>query len=137
MLPYQHQVRVYYEDTDIGQVVYHANYIKYLERGRTEWLRALGVDQSILIEQNAAFAVVNINIDYLKPARFNDALIVETDVLKTGKASLVFKQEIRLQSDSNCLLCKATVKVACVTMPEIKSRALPQELINILKGERQ
>jgi acyl-CoA thioester hydrolase len=136
-LPFKHLVRVYYEDTDVGQVVYHANYIKYMERARTEWLRSLSVDQSILIEQNIAFAVVNIGIDYIKPARFNDELVVSSDVVKVGRASIVFEQEIRLQSNPESLLCKAIVKVACVSMPEIKSRALPQELLQILRGRKQ
>ena len=78
-------IRVYYEDTDVAGIVYYANYLRFLERGRTEWVRELGVDQSILIDQGLAFAVTSVNINYLKAAKFNDLLEVITTVKSMGR----------------------------------------------------
>jgi len=140
-LPHNFQVRVYYEDTDLGQVVYHANYIKYFERARTEWLRSIGLDQQILIEQNLAFAVVTINNRYLKPARFNDLLDVKTDVKRFGRASMTFEQHIYLKNNSETLscavgtlLCCAEIKVACIKLDSFTSTALPEILIQQIHG---
>ena len=88
-------VRVYYEDTDNGGVVYYANYLKFMERARTEWLRSLGLEQDQLIrEQGIIFAVTSVQVDYLKPALFNQLLSVSAEIIETGKASLTFKQEV-------------------------------------------
>jgi len=84
-------VRVYYEDTDSGGVVYYANYLKFIERGRTEYLRSFGFEQDALIEtHNVIFAVKSINANYHLPARFNDLLGVQTSIKKVGHASLIF-----------------------------------------------
>ena len=88
-------VRVYYEDTDAGGVVYYANYLRFLERARTEWLRALGFEQDALArDAGVIFAVRRVEVDYLKPARFNDALTVHARIAERGRASLVFAQEV-------------------------------------------
>ncbi len=98
-------VRVYYEDTDSGGVVYYANYLKFMERARTEWLRSLGFEQDQLLEKEGVlFAVRRVEVDYRRPARFNDALTVSASIKSRGKASLTFQQEIRSEDDDR-LLC--------------------------------
>ncbi len=88
-------VRVYYEDTDSGGVVYYANYLKFMERARTEWLRGRGFEQDALLhEQRLMFAVRSLTVDYHRPARFNDLLLVRSAVVQAGGASLVFEQII-------------------------------------------
>ncbi|MGH1538662.1 MAG: YbgC/FadM family acyl-CoA thioesterase, partial [Gammaproteobacteria bacterium] len=92
MKPYVWQTRVYYEDTDAGGVVYYANYLKFMERARTEWLRSLGVEQDTLVdEMNVLFAVRSVSIDYKKPARFNDSLTVTAEPNALKPASILFK----------------------------------------------
>ncbi|MBI5611719.1 MAG: YbgC/FadM family acyl-CoA thioesterase, partial [Gammaproteobacteria bacterium] len=89
-------VRVYYEDTDAGGVVYYANYLKFMERARTEWLRGLGFEQDELSRtEGVIFAVRAAQVEYLKPARFNDALEVTVELARRGAASINFKQEVR------------------------------------------
>ena len=129
-------VRVYYEDTDVAGIVYHANYLRFFERGRTEWLRELGIDQTILIEQGLAFAVTKMNIDYIKPARFNDLLEVVTEIESSRKASLIFKQTIRDKQDPNLIYSKAEVKAACIDMKSLKPKALPKQLLEEIICER-
>lgn len=121
-------VRVYYEDTDSGGVVYYANYLKFMERTRTEWLRAKGFEQDELIRQkNVIFAVRSVQIDYLLPARFNEKLQVSAEVIKKGKASISLKQEIKRQNE---VLCTATVKIASLNAQTFKPVAIPQDLYN-------
>lgn len=88
-------VRVYYEDTDFGGVVYHANYLKFVERGRSEWVRTLGVDQRAMKEDGTIFVVRRVEADYLRPAVFDDELTVVTTVERLGGASLTLWQEVR------------------------------------------
>lgn len=129
-------VRVYYEDTDVAGIVYHANYLRFFERGRTEWLRELGIDQTILIEQGLAFAVTKMNIDYLKPARFNDLLEVVTEIESSKRASLIFKQTIRDKQRPSLIYSKAEVKAACIDMKTLKPKALPKQLLEEIICER-
>ena len=129
-------VRVYYEDTDVAGIVYHANYLRFFERGRTEWLRELGIDQTVLIEQGLAFAVTKMNIDYLKPARFNDLLEVVTEIQSSKRASLIFKQTIRDKQRPNLIYSKAEVKAACIDMKSLKPKALPKQLLKEIICER-
>ncbi|HWU69603.1 MAG TPA: YbgC/FadM family acyl-CoA thioesterase, partial [Stenotrophobium sp.] len=90
-------LRVYYEDTDVSGVVYHANYLKFFERARTEWLRQFGISQEVLRERHGiAFTVANMQIDFLAPARLDDALQVTVDLHKRKRASLEFRQNIRI-----------------------------------------
>ncbi len=124
-------VRVYYEDTDAGGVVYHASYLCFLERARTEWLRSLGLEQDVLRQRdNILFAVRHIDIAYLKPARFNDQLDVTAAVATMGRASFEFDQTITRRSEA-IVLCRATVKVACVGATSFKPCAIP----NYIKAE--
>jgi len=129
-------VRVYYEDTDVAGIVYYANYLRFLERGRTEWLRELGVDQSILIDQGLAFVVTAVNIQYLKPAKFNDLLEVVTEIQSAGRARLLFKQHIRNKQQPEHIYCRAEVKAACIDMASLKPKALPKQLVKEIICER-
>jgi acyl-CoA thioester hydrolase len=118
-------IRVYYEDTDSGGVVYYANYLKYMERARTEYLRSLGFEQDGLIKTyNVLFAVRRVELDYLKPARFNELLEVRSDVIECKKASLLFEQQV-YRVDDNALLCTGQVKIACLLADSFKPCAIP------------
>ncbi|EIJ71162.1 tol-pal system-associated acyl-CoA thioesterase [Pasteurella bettyae] len=123
---FQFPVRVYYEDTDAGGVVYHARYLHFFERARTEFLRALGFSQQSLLEvYRIGFVVKSMNIDYRFPARLDDLLMVESKVIEIKGASILFSQV--LQRDE-LVLSKATVKVACVDLGKMKPVALPPEV---------
>lgn len=127
-------VRVYYEDTDAGGVVYYANYLKFMERARTEWLRSLGFEQDELIAQhNVLFAVRRVALDYRQPARFNDTLTVSVCIVETGKASLTFAQTIRRESD-HLVLCEGQVKIASLDAREFKPCGIPEALQQKLVG---
>jgi acyl-CoA thioester hydrolase len=104
-------VRVYYEDTDAAGIVYYANYFRFLERGRTEFLRALGHDQNVLMKEGIAFAVRSANAEFLKPARLDDLLMVETGIAELGRAQLTFVQRIRRDHE---LLLDAKIRIACI-----------------------
>lgn len=119
-------LRVYYEDTDATGVVYHANYLKYFERGRTEWLRSLGLGQTQLREGfNLAFAVVSAQIAFKRPARLDDEIEVFTRISKMQRASLEFSQSLR---KNETLLATGHFRVACISADQFKLRALPSAL---------
>ena len=125
-------VRVYYEDTDAGGVVYYANYLKYLERARTELLRALGVEQRQLVEETGlAFAVRSLAAEYLKPAKLDDLLEVTTTVQALGRAQVTFAQSIRRSEE---ILLTATVRVACLDLAKGKAAAMPKPIHEKLKS---
>ncbi|XLZ72320.1 tol-pal system-associated acyl-CoA thioesterase [Massilia sp. SR12] len=116
------EVRVYYEDTDAGGIVYYANYLKFFERARTEWLRALGVNQDILLrEHDAMFVVKNVSADYHAPARLDDVIKLTLRIEKLGRASIQFVQEAWC---GERLLNTARVKVGCVDSA-LRPRAVP------------
>lgn len=116
-------VRIYYEDTDAGGIVFYANYLKFFERARTEWLRARGVDQHALAEQDGAiFVVKSASIDYHAPARLDDVLNLTLSIEKLGRASVHFTQQAFC---GDALLCSAHVKVGCVDASTLRPRPLP------------
>ena len=104
-------VRVYYEDTDAAGIVYYANYLRFIERGRTEFLRAFGHDQNQLMKEGVAFAVRSVAAEYLKPAKLDDLLTVETAIATLGRAQLTFAQRI-LRGEE--LLLDAKIRIACI-----------------------
>ena len=133
MSQFQWQVRVYYEDTDNGGVVYYANYLRFMERARTEWLRSLGIEQDHLITgDDILFAVRHVNIDYHAPARFNDQLDISVDILKRSRASLTFGQVVTHRGDNDTPLCSAEVKVACLVASTFKACPLPDFILKEL-----
>lgn len=120
---FQWPVRVYYEDTDAGGVVYYANYLKFMERARTEWLRALGFDQDVLRrEWGVIFVVRSVEAEYLRPARFNDTLQVSVNLCEMRKASFAFSQRV---SRDHLTLCDAKVRIVCVAGSDFRPRAIP------------
>lgn len=121
-------VRIYYEDTDSGGVVYYANYLRFMERARTEWLRALGIEQDRLIESDGLIFVVNhVDLSYLKPARFNETLQITVAVSERGRASLTFEQQvIRVIEGKVVELCRGRVKIACVEAATMRPRPIPK-----------
>jgi len=122
-------VRVYYEDTDAGGVVYNANYLRFMERARTEWLRSLGYEQDVLREREGIlFAVRHAALDFLSPACFNDLLRVSVALTRRGGASLDFAQEVRRDSDG-ALCCSGLVKVACVNARTLRPNRIPEKLL--------
>jgi len=119
-------IRVYYEDTDAGDVVYYANYLKFMERARTEWLRQMGFEQDELSRRDGVlFAVRSARLEFLKPARFNDLLQATAQVIRRGKASMTFSQEIRR---ADITLCEGEVRVACLDAGTFAPRAIPEIL---------
>src|SRR5438128_11140641 len=124
--PFTWPVRVYYEDTGAGGVVYYANYMKFAERARTEWLRALGFDQSELAErEKIAFVVRSAAIEFLSPARFDDALRVTVELIKVGAGQIDLNQRV-LRGDA--VLATVTVKVVCVQVDTMRPVRLPRPL---------
>lgn len=123
---YSFPVRVYFENTDAGGVVYHAEYLKFLERARTEWLRHLGFDhQALAREHRSLFVVTAVAIDFSKPARLDDNLAVSVRLESLGKVRCVFAQEIRRDDE---VLVKATVTVACVAGDNFRPAEIPGPL---------
>ena len=135
MKPFVWQTRVYYEDTDAGGVVYYANYLKYMERARTEWLRALVVEQNALAKElNVLFAVRSVNIEYKKPARFNDALTVTAVPHALKPASISFKQDISLQGDETNLFTTSEVNIVCLNIKNFSPNPIPKGLYKIIQS---
>lgn len=123
---YEHRVRVYWEDTDAGGVVYYANYLKFLERCRTEWLRALGIDQPRLrADRGLQFVVVNLTLDFLRPAVLDDEVLVTAELVKLTGATIQFRQSIWRQ---RVQLIDATARVACLDSATLRPRAIPKDL---------
>ncbi|MCF8199650.1 MAG: tol-pal system-associated acyl-CoA thioesterase [Sulfuritalea sp.] len=118
-------LRVYYEDTDAAGIVYYANYFRFIERGRTEFLRELGHDQNELMKEGIAFAVRSASTEFLKPAKLDDLLTVETGVESLGKAQLVFSQRIRRNDE---LLLDAKIRVACIDPARGRPIPMPRSL---------
>lgn len=129
-------VRVYYEDTDSGGVVYYANYLKFMERARTEFLRNLGFEQNQLKqERGILFAVHSLSIQYIKPAVFNDELMIITKIINPGRASLTFKQSIersfKSRPSESSLICDAEVKIVCLDAKKFSPVAMPREILHM------
>lgn len=126
MTPVDWTVRVYYEDTDAGGVVYHAGYLRYLERARTEWLRSLGYSQAHLkAEESLVFTVVSMQLQFLKPARLDDLLCVRSQATLAGGASVAFEQEILRGAER---ILAAQVRVACLDAASFRPQRLPAAL---------
>lgn len=120
-------MRVYYEDTDAGGVVYHANYVKFLERARTEWLRHLGFEQDQLRRDfGVLFVVTSLKVEYHSAARFNDELAVSVQLLHLRRASLTFAQAIDSLAAARPRLCSAEVTAACVDSENFKPQPWPR-----------
>jgi acyl-CoA thioester hydrolase len=130
-MTFEWPVRIYYEDTDSGGVVYYANYLRFMERARTEWLRSFGFEQDQLIEeQGIIFAVRSVAVDYLRPARFNDQLIVVSGIERVRGASIDFGQSIWRGNEE---LVRGSVRVASLNSNTMTPAKLPKAILNKIK----
>jgi acyl-CoA thioester hydrolase len=120
-------LRVYYEDTDAGGIVFYANYLKFFERARTEWLRAAGVGQQQLSsETKCMFVVKSTSIDYHAPAKLDDRLEISVEIQKLGRASVLFTQEAWCMNNHDpVLLCTGSIRVGCVDMTSLRPAGIP------------
>ncbi|MBE9562407.1 MAG: tol-pal system-associated acyl-CoA thioesterase [Proteobacteria bacterium] len=126
-------IRVYHEDTDSGGVVYYANYLKFMERARTELLRSHGIEQTTLKQEyNTILVVSKLSIDYLKPAVFNDLLDVVINMTKLGKVSFAMEQKV-LRNDE--ILCTSIVKIGAINSVTYRPQPLPATIINQMRPE--
>ncbi|MAF84309.1 MAG: tol-pal system-associated acyl-CoA thioesterase [Gammaproteobacteria bacterium] len=130
---HEFRVRVYFEDTDAQGVVYFTNYLKFMERGRTEWLRELGVEQDWLLrEHGLCFTLTETGARFHRPARFNDQLLVRTRIARLARASMALEQTVsRLAANDSAdseLLCSADCVAACIDMQSFRPRRIPAEL---------
>jgi len=122
-------VRVYYEDTDAQGLVYFANYFKFMERARTEWLRSLGVEQDVLLnEQRRFFVVVDTQAEFLKPAKFNERLLATARLAELSRATFLIEQQIVRDAPGNELLCRGTTRAAFVNADTQRPVRLPASL---------
>jgi len=126
-------VRVYYEDTDSGGVVYYANYLRFMERARTEWMRQLGFGQQHLVrEEGLVFAVRSAQIDYLGPARLDDLLTVTTGLKHCGRASMTFAHSISREQQASQPCCRGVIKIACLNATTFRPHPIPANLMKEL-----
>ena len=124
-------IRVYWEDTDAGGIVFYANYLKFFERARTEWLRSFGIEQQQLKETTGGmFVVAETTVRYLCPARLDDELIVTARMQMSGQASMTIHQQVLLKST---LLCEGTVRIGWVDAASLRPSRIPQNIIESLK----
>ena len=128
-------VRVYWEDTDAGGIVFYANYLKFFERARTEWLRSLGVEQQALREQTGGiFVVSQTDVRYHRPARLDDQLLVTVFLVETGRASLTIRQRVLQQANTqDTVLCEGTIRVGWVDANTFKPTRFPSILLDLLR----
>ena len=135
--PFTHAVRIYWEDTDAGGIVFYANYLKFMERGRTEWLRSLGIEQQRLRDDvGGMFVVREANIKYLQPARLDDELLVTAQLQQAGRASMTIAQQVLLKqkqpTDTPQLLCEGTICIGWVDAASMRPARIPQTLLQTI-----
>jgi acyl-CoA thioester hydrolase len=130
------KVRVYYEDTDAGGIVFYANYLKFFERARTEWLRAAGVNQQVLKEAHGViFVVKSTAVDYHAPARLDDELKITVEVRRLGRASVQFVQQaLRVDGEQETLLVSGEIKVGCIDAHTLRPCEIPEAVSMKLKA---
>ena len=128
-------IRVYWEDTDAGGIVFYANYLKFFERARTEWLRSLGVHQQALKTQTGGmFVVTDTSLSYKLPARLDDALLVTARISQAGRASLQLQQEAyKVVGDEKILLCEGTIRIGWVNAGTLQAARIPSSVLDVVK----
>lgn len=128
-------VRIYYEDTDVSGVVYHANYLKYFERARTEWLRALGFSQERMMQElGVAFTIASLKVNYRLPARLDDELLVQLEVVRAGRASLLFAERLVTTDEQPVILADGEFRTACVNAKDFKPAPMPAAVLKEIKS---
>ncbi len=129
--PFRHAVRVYWEDTDAGGIVFYANYLKFFERARTEWLRSLGVQQQALREATGAmFVVGQTQLRFLRPARLDDLLEVTAELRSAGRASMALAQQAWRGEE---LLAEGEIRIGCVDVNTLRPRRIPDSILQVLQ----
>lgn len=123
-------VRVYVDDTDAGKIVYHANYLKYFEHARTEWLRSLGVDRPAVLGEDRLLVIAGVNVEYLMPAKLDDLLHVTVTLAKIARSYMIFSQLVKRAED---VICRGEIKVACVKREGMKPATLPDHIAEQIK----
>lgn len=129
MAHYSLPIRVYIEDTDAGGIVYYVNYLKFMERARTELLRSLGYAKTAIFSDQLMFVVHSTQINYLSPARLDESLDVAATVTKVGRTYMLFNQTVRRDGT---LLCEATVKIACVMQDTMQPHRIPKQMLDAM-----
>ena len=130
---FEHAVRVYWEDTDAGGIVFYANYLKFFERARTEWLRSLGIEQSALrASTGGIFVVSETSVRYLRPARLDDELLVTARLEAGGRASLIIAQQATMKRDGS-LLCEGTIRIGWVDAERLRPARIPPTILEALE----
>jgi acyl-CoA thioester hydrolase len=133
--PFRHATRVYWEDTDAGGIVYYANYLKFFERARTEWLRSLGIQQQQMRDRDGTqFIVSQATLQYHRPARLDDLLDITVAVRHAARASLQLEQQALRGTE---LLAEGTVRIACIEAPTLKLRRIPEEVLHLLQSSNE
>lgn len=138
-MAFEFPIRVYWEDTDAGGIVFYANYLKYFERGRTEWLRALGISQQVLRERTGGmFVVSETSLKYHRPARLDDALTVTASLKESGRASLLIEQKVMKATAAGAVtnadvLCEGMIRIGWVDAASMKPARIPQTVLEVLK----
>ena len=128
------RVRVYWEDTDAGGIVFYANYLKFFERARTEWLRSLGVEQSRVRESTGGiFVVSETSVRYLKPARLDDELLVTARLEEAGRASLIIAQQARAPGEGGAVLAEGKIRIGWVDADSLRPARIPNIILEALK----
>ena len=127
-------IRIYYEDTDAGGIVYHSKYLNFCERARTEYLRKLGIEQDTYLAHNIGFVVKSMAIDFKTAAKFNEMLVIESEITLVKKASVEFSQIIK--NEAGQLVFTAKVQVACVDIQVMKPKAIPEQIVEVLNSAR-
>jgi acyl-CoA thioester hydrolase len=132
-MSFEFPVRVYWEDTDAGGIVFYANYLKFFERARTEWLRHLGIEQQALREATGGmFVVVETQLKYHKPAQLDDLLTVNASLLSKGRSSLVIAQQAWRKVGEPVLLCEGTIRIGWVQAASLKPDRIPPSILERL-----
>jgi len=129
--PFVWPVRVYYEDTDAAGIVYHANYLRFMERGRTEWLRDLGFEQGrVRAEEGVVFVITRADVEYVSAARFDQELVVLSALERVRRASMTFHQ--RIEDNAGRTVCRAINTIACVDAASLAPRRIPAQMMKVI-----
>lgn len=134
MSQFQIPVRVYIEDTDAGGIVYYVNYLKFMERARTEFMRSYGFDKPAILDDGKLFVVHSAEIKYLQPAVLDDQLTVTASISKLARSYLAFEQSVKRNGEP---ICTGRIKVACVSQKNMKPAAMPQIIIEALNRDSE
>jgi len=136
-MSFQFPIRVYWEDTDAGGIVFYANYLKFMERARTEWLRSLGIEQRLLREQTGGmFVVSETQLKYHRPARLDDELLVTADLRQIGSASAIIAQRVLSKEEQPALLCEGTIRIGWVDGLSLRPSRIPSHVAGTLERYR-